>query len=84
MCSLNQSFSSPWSRSHALSEIAGKYAFTDVNTFSNSHFLYEILGNEVILEGQYCAAQLWLQFIINSVEIIFRPYYFVKLFGSIT
>ena len=33
MCSLNQSFSSQWSRSHALSKIARKYAFADVNTF---------------------------------------------------
>ena len=32
MCSLNQSFSSQWSRSHALSKIAGN-AFADVNTF---------------------------------------------------
>ena len=33
MCSLNQSSSSQWGRSHALSKIAGKYAFADVNAF---------------------------------------------------
>ena len=33
MCSLNQSFSSQWSKSHALSEIAKKCAFADVNIF---------------------------------------------------
>ena len=33
MCSLNQSFSSQWSKSHTVSKIAGKYAFADVNAF---------------------------------------------------
>ena len=52
MCSLNQSSSSEWSRLHDLSKIAGKYAFAD-----NSYFLSEVLGNEAILEVQYCAPQ---------------------------
>ena len=33
MCSLDQSFSSQWSRSHSSSKIAGKYVFVDMNTF---------------------------------------------------
>ena len=45
MCSLNQSFNSQWSRSHALSKIAGKYTFRDINTFGKLPFLSEVLGN---------------------------------------
>ena len=38
MFSLSQSFSSQWSRSHALSKITGKYAFADVNIFGEPIF----------------------------------------------
>ena len=34
LIALNQSSSSQWSRSHALSKIVRKYAFADVNTFA--------------------------------------------------
>ena len=35
--------------------------------------------NKVIMEGQFCAPQQWLEFIIKFVEITFKPYYFVKI-----
>ena len=34
--------------------LAGKYALADVSHFRSE---LEILGNEAILEGQYCASQ---------------------------
>ena len=84
MCSLGQSCISEWSRLHALIEIPGKYAFAygfrickyiwltpTFNLMSESGKV-----NIVLPSSGYSLS-------IKSVEIIFRPYYFVKLFGSI-
>ena len=46
------------------------------------HFPSEVLGNKAILADQYCALSSGPSIVIKSVEIIFRPYYFVELFGT--